>query len=117
MANDLFRIVSLRHSKASVVESVPASAPDPRLVYRPLLEGQATVVVSPREAKLKELKDSYAELSNKVVQLETVQRAVVNAYMLEREDASAPIVRPTRRGLEARTNSPSVAPGGIIGAA
>jgi hypothetical protein len=102
VANDLFRMVSLRRSKTSPREGAPTSAPDPRLQYRPILEEQTTIVASPRETKLQELKDRHAELSNKMVQLETVHRAVVNVYMSERQEESAPSARPTRRSIELR---------------
>lgn len=99
--NELFRMVSLRHSKASQGESAPASAPDPRLRHQGLLEGQAATASSPRETRVQELKFRHDELSKKVVQLESVQRAVIDAYMLERQDEPAPGSRPARQGAEA----------------
>src|SRR6516225_8093640 len=79
MANDLFRMVSLRHSKRSQRDGAPA--PDPRLRYQPLLREQANISASPRETTLQQLKKRHVELSKKVAQLETVQRAVINTYM------------------------------------
>src|SRR5919106_4080186 len=113
--NDLFRMVSLRHSKASPGESVPASAPDPRLRHRRLLEGQAATVSSPRETRLQELKGRHAELSKKVVQLESVQRAVIDAYMLERQDEPVPRARPAQRGAEAPSAALRSVAGGDAG--
>jgi hypothetical protein len=83
-------MISLRHSKASPRESASAPAPDPRLRHRRLLEEQALTTPSPREIRLEELKDHHAELSKKVMRLESVQRAVVDAYMLERQDEPTP---------------------------
>ena len=57
---------------------------------------------SPRDAKLQDLKNRQAELSKKVRQLETVQRAVVNAYMLDQQDKPLPQARSAARGAEAR---------------
>jgi hypothetical protein len=101
--NDLFRMVSLRHSKPSPNRENPDSAPDPRLGFRHLLEGQAEVQPSPREAQLLEMKKRQAELSGKVTQLEAVQRAVMNAYMLERQEIPVPReVRSPRGGSASR---------------
>src|SRR5258707_594177 len=93
-------MVSLRHSKASPRRSAPASAPDPRLRHRRLLESQAATVSSPRETKLQELKARQADLSKKVGELESVQRAVIDAYMLERQDKPTPGAKPARQGAE-----------------
>jgi len=112
-SNDLFRMVSLRHSKASPRRSGPASDPDPRLRHRRLLDGQAAMVSSPRETKLQELKGRHAELSKKVVQLESVQRAVIDAYMLERQDEPIPGAKSVAQVAEA----PIVAARPVAGAA
>jgi hypothetical protein len=107
MANDLFRMVSLRHSKAS--RDTP-SRRDPRLRYRPILKGQAKSAgtESPRDAKLRELKARHAGLSRKLAQLESVQRAVINAYMTDRQQAPK-TTRPPSRNIKAR-NPTSRAP-------
>jgi hypothetical protein len=109
--NDLFRIVSLRHSKASPGERARDSAPDPRLRHRRLLEGQAVIVPSPRETRLQELKGRYADLSKKITQLESVQRGVIDAYMLERQDE--PVLRARAAALEAA--APSAATHSVTG--
>lgn len=99
--NDLFRMVSLRHSKPSTDENAPASPPDPRLRYAPILESQAVVEASPRDAKLQNLKDRHTALSKKVRQLEAVQRAVVNAFMLDQQDKPLPPARSNARSTDA----------------
>ena len=106
MANDLFRMVSLRHSKASR-DGSPTPRRDPRLRYRPILKEQAksAASASPREAKLQDLKNRHAELSKKLGQLEFVQRAVINAYMSERQQEAPKTNRPTRRSIE--THNPT----------
>lgn len=93
-SNDLFRIVSLRHSK-SAGDNGADTPPDPRLRHREILEGQAATATSPREAKLRELASRHVKLSAKAGQLERVQRAVVNAYMHERKDIPVPKAKPT----------------------
>lgn len=109
MANDLFRMVSLRHSKASQRNGVAAPRRDPRSRYRPILKEQAKTAGSepPREVKLRELKVRHAELSKKLVQLESVQRAVINAYMSERQQEAPKTNKPTRRSIETRNPTSS----------
>src|SRR5437762_5186287 len=104
--NDLFRMVSLRHSRASRDGS---STPrrDPRLRYQPILKEQAksAASTSPRETKLQDLKNRHAELSKKLGQLESVQRAVIDAYMSEQQQEASKTDKPTRRS--AVTHNPS----------
>jgi hypothetical protein len=106
MANDLFRMVSLRHSKPSR-DGGPTPRRDPRLRYRSILKEQAKSAASksPRETELRDLKNRHAELSKKLGQLESVQRAVIDAYMSERQDEAPKTNRPTRR--TAGTHNPS----------
>jgi hypothetical protein len=92
--NDIFRMVSLRHSKTSPSAPGSIARPDPRLRYRSLLEGQATTVASPRDNKLNQLKGRHVELAKKAVQLESIQRAVIDAYMLEQQEKTAPKYQP-----------------------
>jgi hypothetical protein len=110
MPNDLFRMVSLRHSKASQRNGRAASRRDPRLRYRQLLEKQAKTAASssPRESKLQELKNRHAELSKKLIQIETVQRGVISAFMSEWQKENAPILRPTQRAASSHnSNNPT----------
>src|SRR5262245_15619858 len=102
MANDLFRMVNLRHSKASRDVS-PTPRRDQRLRYRSILEEQANSAASasPRDTKLQVLKARHAELSKKLVQLESVQRAVIDAFMSERQEEAPAVTKPTRRAAEA----------------
>lgn len=101
MANELFRMVSLRQS-ASQPDSSRRSSPDPRLRYGSLLEGQAQSAAStpPREFELKKLRTRHAELSTRLVRLESVQRAVISAYMSERQEERGTNRNPTRRVAE-----------------
>ena len=92
MANDPFRMVSLRHSKASQRDGTPA--PDPRLSYEPRLEEQASITPSPREIELQQLKKFHAALSKKMTQLETVQRAVVDTFMAKLVEQRHPSTMP-----------------------
>ncbi len=108
MANDLFRMVSLRQSKPSRRQNRSTSAPDPRLRYRGLLEAQATTTASPHEVTLQKLKGRYAELSKKGAQLETIQLAVMDAYMSLAEARPVPSRRTTRRSRTARSSSTSL---------
>jgi hypothetical protein len=108
MANDLFRMVSLRHSKPSQRDGAPP--PDPRLRYQPLLREQANIAASPRETTLQQLKKRHAELSKKMAQLETVQRAVINTYMATLLEQPHPNPTPATHAPEApSTVSRSVA--------
>jgi hypothetical protein len=80
------------------------------LRYRSLLKEQAAnaALTSPRETKLQDLKNRHVELSKKLVQLELVQGAVIDAYMSERQkiqEAAASRPRPTRRNAE--THNPT----------
>jgi hypothetical protein len=112
--NDLFRMVSLRQSKRSRRENPSASAPDPRLGYVELLDAQSTTTASPHEVTLQKLKGRYAELSKKAAQLETVQVALIDAYMSLTQERPVPSSRPvrstraTRRGGAARRSSSSL---------
>ncbi len=96
--NEIFRMVSLRQSKASPDEGAPA--PDPRLRHLPRLEDQATIKSSPREKRLREMKQQYTKLLKKLVQLEKVQRAVVDLHMLEQQAAHRPRPIPRERDDE-----------------
>jgi len=106
MVNDLFRMASLRHSKASR-DASPTPRRDPRLRYQSLLEEQANSAASasPREAKLQDLKNRHAKLSKKLVQLESVQSAILNAYVSERQAEAPKTTRPTRRSAD--THNPT----------
>src|SRR5262245_20686308 len=120
MTNDLFRMVSLRHSKKSQRDGAPPSAPDPRLRYRPLLDGQATTGLSPHEATLQKLKGRHVELSKKEAQLERVQVALMNSYMSWAKqrpvpNPSSPSLRTTRRPAASRRASSSLIPIGEAG--
>jgi len=89
MANDPFRMVSLRHSKALQRDGTPAL--DPHLSYELRLEEQASITPSPREIELQQLKKLRAALSKKMTQPETVQRALVDTFMaklVEQRDPS-----------------------------
>jgi hypothetical protein len=99
MTNELFRMVGLRHSKPSTRERPP----DPRLQYGEILAAQATIEPSPREITLQKLKDHYNELANKAAQLEIVQRAILNAYMLDWQYQPIPNPGPPRRDVKARS--------------
>jgi len=101
--NDLFRMVSLRHSKSLPSGRTPTTEPDPRLRHRRMLEDQAKVEASPRATKLQELKARHTELSKKIVGLESVQRAVVDVYLVEGQDR--PVPRNTTPGTTARSAS------------
>src|SRR5690349_14503362 len=81
MPNEIFRMVGLRQSKSSNGDVPPS--PDPRLRYRGILEGQTTVTTSSREAKLTDLRNRYAQLAKQIAQFETIQGAVVDAYMAD----------------------------------
>jgi len=80
--NEVFRIVSLRQSK----HSPDGGEGDPRLKLAKLLNGDAR-----DDTELRELRATHAELSTRLVQTETVQRAVIDTYMsdLLDEDAKA----------------------------
>ncbi|MEX2642341.1 MAG: hypothetical protein WD270_02730 [Acetobacterales bacterium] len=89
-SNDLFRMVSLRHSRAARREGQPAPGPDPRLRYGRILEARAATEATPQSRKLRELKAQHARLTEKAARLETVQRAVIDTFMRERQDRPAP---------------------------
>src|SRR5262249_19193057 len=89
MANDPFRMVSLRHSKALQRDGTPAL--DPHSSYELRLDEQASITPSPREIELQQLKKLRAALSKKMTQLEAVQRALVDTFMaklVEQRDPS-----------------------------
>jgi hypothetical protein len=112
-SNDLFRMVSLRHSKTSGSGGARSLGPDPRLRHRDLVEGRPDLTSSLRDTKLRDLKDHHANLSKKLVRLESVKRAVIDAYMLERRDESVPSRVPTRRSTNSeRSASGSIESGG-----
>jgi len=93
--NDIFKLVSLRHSKPSRGAS---STREPRLRYRRLLEAQAVMRSSPRDIRLQALRARHHELSEKAKQLESIQRAVFASYMREQHD-KAPSIATTMRRL------------------
>jgi hypothetical protein len=113
VSNELFRMVSLRQSKRSVGDDRPEEPrPDPRLRHRGIIERQAKVEASPRETMLRELKSRYADMANKVTQLESVQRAVFRAYTLEQKDEAAP--KSTGLSLPSlRRSAPAAAAGAL----
>jgi hypothetical protein len=100
IANELFRLVSLRQStRPSAAEgssrsgATPAGGrsrrSDPRLRHRDLIANQRDVTVAERDARLAELKTAHAALSQKVRDSEAIERAVVNVTMQEAKDVSA----------------------------
>lgn len=98
---EFFGMVSLRRSKASAPQNTQSTTSDPRLRCRKILDDQATVEISPRDTRLDKLKARYVELARQVVQLEAVQRSVINADMLELEnkyDSSAKVTHQDRSG-------------------
>ena len=105
MANDLFRMVSLRRSKGSQDDLAPASAPDSRLRHLPVLEGQANTEPSPRATRLHELRSRHGDLSKQLTQFESVQRAVVTAYMLERQEQPVTRAGDDLKGGEVRSSA------------
>ncbi len=109
--NELFRMLSLRHSKVSQDETERTTAPDPRLRHRDVLEAQAVAVSSPSETRSRELRIRHNELMDRVVQLESVQRAVIDAYLLEQQEESAPRPEPAECDTERTTSASLTSPG------
>jgi hypothetical protein len=89
MANQVFRLLSLRHSKRSTNE--PAAGADARLSYGPVLDAQANPTRAPGDQALRELKRRYLQVAEKLTQYEKVQSAIVNAYMSVRAASPVPV--------------------------
>jgi hypothetical protein len=100
MANEIFRLVGLRHSQYSGTIPTEDSSDDPRLRYQPALDAQANVTRSAREQSLLDLKKQYVQVMDKIRQFEAVQSAVVNAYMAEDQTRLAPATTPSDDRIE-----------------
>src|SRR5215210_7333559 len=97
VANEIFRLVSLRQSEkhrdgegspaASEAGTEPAGRPDPRLRHKDIVARQAVVTAAQRDDRLRELKTRHAQLSGKIRDIETVQRAVMKTSMVENREA------------------------------
>lgn len=122
VTNDLFRLVSLRQPGAvgnnggatpADPTDPPRRLPDPRLRHLTLSKDQAALDPSDRELRLKELKKQQVAASQRVSDLETVQRAVVKAAAIEgaaggRVSGTA-AARRLRGQVEARLTAPQTA--------
>jgi hypothetical protein len=100
MADEVFRLLSLRRSRKSTSDSAP-SRPDPRLRYRPLLDAQATLAPATRDRTLADLKRRYLRTVDDVARFEAVQSAVTDAYWTAALNASAAPLNDVKR--QART--------------
>lgn len=106
VANELFRLVSLRQSKkqrSGESGSTPSEGgshavegPDPRLRHKDIIARQAVVVAAQREDRLKKLKTRHSELSAKIRDVEVVQRAVVKTAMVENRAAIGRALRASK---------------------
>jgi hypothetical protein len=100
IANELFRMVSLRQSTTgrpqastgSTSMPTPASGrrkPDPRIRYKELISAQRDVDAAQRDLRLAELKTKHAALGQRIRDAEAIQRAVVNVTMQDAKEVSA----------------------------
>jgi hypothetical protein len=79
MADEIFRLLSLRRSRRSTSDSAPSTA-DPRLEYRPLLDAQANLAPTIRDRNLADLKRRYLRTVDEIAKFEAVHSAVTDAY-------------------------------------
>ncbi|PLC55378.1 hypothetical protein CR155_04040 [Pollutimonas nitritireducens] len=93
VANELFRLVSLRQSNTPDDEREPANRPDPRLRHRDIISRQANIVAAQRDGELKDLTTRHAQLSRKIKDIETLQRVVMKTAMVENREAVSKALR------------------------
>ncbi|MHC2297251.1 hypothetical protein [Rhizobium mongolense] len=90
VANELFRLVSLRQSKGhrnGEGGTEPVERRDPRLRHRDIIARHAVVAAAQRDERLKTLKTRHAQLSANIRDVEVVQRAFMKTSMVENRAA------------------------------
>jgi hypothetical protein len=81
MANDLFRMVSLRRSKPSHSDTPPSSSPDSRVRYRSILDRQHSTEAVSSTKKASDLKARFVAVSKQIEQFEKLRLTAVDAHM------------------------------------